>query len=152
MEKFKPGELIVNEDKLEFDQVQEYFSEQKNNPMLVELTVNKTVDYDKIKENFEKIKRKDRPNLYALCVRKENTEWEIKYIGQRKSEGILERLKQHLFAKNEKTGSKLDNIKKELKNGSEIGLILYKVSPDALRQYYEQKLIEHFKPGWNIQS
>ncbi len=119
MEKIKFDKLIFDENKLkltlEFEQVKEYFDINNDNPIVI--SKNNIIDYDEVKNKFEEIKpTNSRPNLYALCVKKMNSEWKIKYIGQRKCEGILTRLRQHLLDNNDgKTGSKLDNVKKELK-------------------------------------
>lgn len=92
-----------------------------------------------------------RPNLYAIYIRKkDSSQWVLKYIGQRKSKGIKQRLREHLIKKHAKTGSKLELVKKELEAGSDIGIKLAIIIPEELRLYYENKLIVALNPIWNI--
>ncbi|AOW16725.1 hypothetical protein LPB03_04255 [Polaribacter vadi] len=65
-----------------------------------------------------------------LYEKKNKKEWELKYIGQRKSKFIKDRLRQHLFKKHNKTGTQLDKVLLELKKVNEIGIKLFSVIPD----------------------
>lgn len=98
------------------------------------------IDYEYLKSKMPS-KIKDRPNIYGLYVKKENEDWKIMYVGQRKYIGILERLRQHLVGKHELTGSKLDNINEALCNGYQIGVKMFSIRPNAMRLYYEERLI-----------
>jgi hypothetical protein len=94
-------------------------------------------------------------NIYALWVKKAGTnKWLLMYIGQRKLQFIRSRLVQHLFQKNEQTGSQLEKIKKEVKEKNKIGVTVIKVLPDELRQSVEERLIGISKTKnncfWNI--
>lgn len=64
-------------------------------------------------------------NIYALHIKYNNSNWQIVYIGQRKSKNIRSRIIQHLIKKHKSTGSKLLEVKDVISNGREIGGFLY---------------------------
>jgi hypothetical protein len=95
-------------------------------------------------------------NIYALWVKKQKSkDWELMYIGQRKSKYILSRLKEHFFKKDKRTGSQLEKIQDEIRKGNKIGVTVIKVSPDIMRTAVEEYLICKLKQerccDWNIQ-
>ncbi len=96
-------------------------------------------------------------NVYALWVKhKGSSVWKLVYIGQRKSRDIHTRLIDHLFKKSRKTGSKLREIKKELREGGRIGVTIIEIFPDEMRMAIEERLIVMQKRKknhlWNVQS
>jgi hypothetical protein len=100
---------------------------------------------------------KDGANIYAIWIRKHGLKkWHLMYIGQRKSSSVKVRLCQHLFKKDEKTGSQLSHVKEALKYNNEIGISVIRVHPDELRTSVEERLINLMKSKghcpWNIHS
>ncbi len=54
-------------------------------------------------------------NIYAIWSRASSSDkWNVMYIGQRNKDKVIERIKQHLFKKPEKTQSKIEKIKELL--------------------------------------
>ena len=89
----------------------------------------------------------DTKNVYAIF---ENDI--LVYIGKTKSNLAKERLKNHLFYKHKKTGSKLKYIKKAIQEYSTIDISFIYIEPESLRNYIEEELIIQHKPRWNIQG
>lgn len=82
-------------------------------------------------------------NVYSLFTRdpRARSEWTVRYVGQRKSDSVGERLVQHLIRRDVRTGSKLDDIKGAVARGLEVGVALVLVRPEALRLYVEETII-----------
>ncbi|AVR46025.1 hypothetical protein C7S20_12600 [Christiangramia fulva] len=142
------GKLIIPEnDVLNYQEVENYFN---NNQNILQVSKNKEIDFSiiskLINDSFPK------PNIYGIFIKdSEEVEWTLKYIGQRKSKYIKDRLRQHLIKKHKRTGAQFDRVKIELKAGKEIGIKLYSIKPDELRQFYEQKLLNNLDCLWNCQ-
>ena len=140
------SKVIIEENVLKFQEVLDYFLNEKE---VIIVSNNRTINFEVLSKIIDK---KDySPNIYAILIRKDNlSKWKLKYIGQRKSKFIKERLKQHLLRKHEKTGAQLENVKNYLDLGYDIGIKLFSVIPDELRQFYEQKLIQSIEGlSWN---
>ncbi len=92
-------------------------------------------------------------NVYALYTKKttESSLWTPAYVGQRKSASLRERITQHLVTKNERTGSKLEDVKKAVSGGNKIAISYIKVNPESLRLYVEETIIAKRKETlpWN---
>ena len=148
----KIGSINLNENELQFKIIKNYFKS-SSGILKVSKQINgkNVIDYEYLKNKMPFVIN-ERPNIYGLYIKEENKEWEIKYIGQRKHKGILERLRQHIVGKHELTGSKLDNVNKALESGFEIGVKLFLIRPDSMRLYYEEKLISNFDLEWNQQK
>ena len=144
----KIGTLELLEEDLNYNSVLNHFA---NNSNVLKISVNNHIDFS-IVTNFIKI-AENKPNLYGILIKIPNgKKWDLKYIGQRKSKYIRDRLRQHLVKHHPKTGAQLKKVLIELEKGMEIGIILFAVKPDELRQYYEQKLIVNSKAElWNYQ-
>lgn len=81
--------------------------------------------------------------MYALFVRDAPSgAWALVYVGQRKSQGIRERLIQHLVKERPKTGSKFKQVQAAVNENSIIGVHVIKVEPESLRLFVEEKIIE----------
>ena len=99
-----------------------------------------------------------RANIYALFVRgtKADQPWQPMYVGERKSNGLRERITQHLIRKDHRTGSMLEKVKTEVHAGKHVGLSFVKVEPESLRLYVEETIITIAKQGgklpWNTHS
>jgi len=144
--------IEFKESVLKFESVLIFFNEV--NTVLNVTIVKKgkyVVDYEKIKKHLPKVS--ERPNIYGIYTKKENKKWELKYIGQRKNEAILQRLKNHLNSENEGTQSKYKEVQKALKENEEVGIKLFSIRPDSMRLYYEERLISELcQNNWNQQK
>ncbi len=141
---------LVGQEPPYYDQVREYFLEPKN-VFLIHRKQNDLheLDWERVKRSMPK--GEFRPNLYGLLMKRKDEEfWSLKYIGQRKYSGILQRLRSHLIYRSENTGSQYEKVKQAMGDGFEIAIKLIGVHPDYWRQAYEAKLIEDIKPKWNI--
>lgn len=94
-----------------------------------------------------------RANVYAIWVRDpaRKEPWRPVYVGERKSDGLRDRITQHLIAKDHRTGSMLEAIKTAVSSGKEIALSFLKVQPESLRLYIEETIISRNKENlpWN---
>lgn len=92
-------------------------------------------------------------NVYALFVADGpvSSEWVLRYVGERKSDGLRQRLTEHLIKKNAKTGSKLTDVQAAVSTGKRISVSFIKVAPEALRLYVEETIIAKHKAmlPWN---
>lgn len=92
-------------------------------------------------------------NLYSLFVRPAGAcgAWSTKYIGQRKSAGLRERITQHLINKHPRTGSMLEKVKTAVAAGQEVGVSLITVQPESLRLFVEETIIKNHRNElpWN---
>ena len=135
---------------LDYNKVLEYFQDNKNvlNVTVIKDT-NLEIDFNIIKDFINKMS--NRPNLYGLLTKTFESDWNLRYIGQRKAKEITQRLRTHLIYKNQKTGAQLDKVKNELNSNVQIGIKLICILPDELRHYYEEKLLNEIKTlDWNI--
>jgi len=143
----KPEIVELPEDILEINKVQFFFEDFTN---ILQVSISGVVDFEIVDSYIKKLEKK--PNLYGILTKqKDNDEWKLRYIGQRKSTNIRQRLKEHLIRKHPKTGSKLDKVNNELAKGNQIGIKLITIIPDELRLYYEGKLLSCLSDlDWNI--
>lgn len=92
-------------------------------------------------------------NVYAIFQADEpvNPAWVLRYVGERKSDGLRQRLTEHLIKKNAQTGSKLTDIQAAVASGKRIAVSFVKVAPEALRLYIEETIIAKHKAElpWN---
>ncbi len=141
--------IIPENDILKYNKIEKYFNDKNN---VLKVSKNNKIEFELIQNLIDNSEFK--PNLYGILIKELNSEeWELKYIGQRKSKFIKDRLRQHLIKKHIKTGAQLDNVNRSLKIGRQIGIKLFAVEPDELRQYYEQKLLQNIQNvNWNKQK
>jgi hypothetical protein len=101
-------------------------------------------------------KLRNNANLYAIYVRNsKDSNWQPVYVGERKSDGMRERITQHLINKNVGTGSKLAEVMEAVSNGRLIGVSFIKVDPESLRLYVEEYIINNSSIDtlkWNKQG
>lgn len=83
---------------------------------------------------------------------KKATGTKLVYIGKSKGYLFKTRIRNHIFKKHPKTGSKLANVTAEIAKGNEIKIKFLKVNPESFRNTLEEELINHFRPPWNIQK
>lgn len=99
------------------------------------------------------MKLRNHANVYAIFVRQRGSKlpWEKMYVGERKSNGLRERITQHLITKDPRTGSMLEKVKKAVSSGKEVGLSFIKVEPESLRLFVEEMIILKYKTQlpWN---
>lgn len=91
-------------------------------------------------------------NIYAIHI-KDDEEYKVAYVGQRKSMDMRERITQHLITKDPKTNSKLEYVRCAVSRGCKIGMTFIKTDKDTLRTFVEEEIISRNKPSllWNIQ-
>ena len=136
---------------LHYDQVHDFFADKT---MALNVTTNQN---ESLEINFDIITNFidgmiTQPNLYGLLTSPNGRQWQLRYIGQRKAKGIKQRMYQHLVKKHKNTGAQLEKVKKELNDGKYIGVKLASVTPDELRHYYEEKLLQDIPAlDWNVQ-
>ncbi|WP_071395069.1 hypothetical protein [Bacillus tuaregi] len=101
-------------------------------------------------------KLRNNANLYTIYIRRsKNDKWMPMYVGERKSDGMRERITQHLINKNAATGSKLAEVKEVIRSGGSIGVSFIKVEPESLRLYVEENIINNSSADiliWNKQG
>ena len=145
---------LIDDNIFQFETVKQFFEDRNDiyilgtveeirNNMLQPVT-----DYKEVKKYVQSLSIK--PNLYGLYVRENpGGKWKLHYIGQRKSGQMTSRLREHLYKKDKRTGSKLHKIEEAHKKNVQIGIKLFQVVPDQLRHYYEERLIQNFELEWN---
>lgn len=142
--------IIIKEDVFNFENIiLKYF----NDPIdVVNITANGKIDFAIVEKQIKSYPYP--PNLYGLLIKRADSPvWDLKYVGQRKSKFIKQRLREHLLKKHPKTGSKLDKVLQALQNEYEIGIKLFAIQPNELRTYYESKLLKTLSSlEWNIQK
>lgn len=75
--------------------------------------------------NDEFLKRlRSAGNVYALYTRRPNEAGSVAYVGQRKSEGLREKITQHLVSKNSRSDSMLAAVKTDVSDGREMTISL----------------------------
>ena len=121
-----------------------------------------TIDYqssatekdESFNTNFLK-KISGKGGVYLIFTKNSNTSnWLPVYLGQTKSNYSRQRLRNHLFKKDPRTGSQLDNIKKSLSKKQIIGVNFVEIMPEILRHSVEEVLIKKYgeKLDWNKQG
>ena len=99
---------------------------------------------------LKKISKKG--GVYLIFTKHSNTSnWSPVYLGQTKSNYSRQRLRNHLFKKDPRTGSQLGNIKKSLSRKHVIGVNFIEIVPEILRHAVEEVLIKKHKENlaWN---
>jgi len=92
-------------------------------------------------------------NVYAIFAAENGSnEYLLRYVGQTKKRYARERLKNHLFKKHEKTGSKLKDVTDHIKAGGRIKAAWINIEPESLRHFVEEELIGKCDPKWNKHS
>lgn len=111
--------------------------------------------YQLTKLNEHVLKKASRnANLYAIFVsRCEGESYELLYIGKTTNRLARQRIRNHLIAKHDKTGSVLDKVKEVVKAGGAISIAWVKIEPESLRNYLEEELIRrHPEAYWNREN
>lgn len=94
-------------------------------------------------------------NVYAILTQEsQSDEWNPKYVGERKSDKLRQRMNQHLVNKSDGTGSKLDRVKEAVSRGQKIAVTFIMVCPERLRHFVEETIIaaENEQLTWNAQN
>jgi len=95
-----------------------------------------------------------RANIYCLFVRPssgDNENWSAVYVGERKRDGLRDRITQHLITKDHRTGSMLEAVKTAVAAQQEVVVSFIKVQPESLRLFVEETIIARHKVDlpWN---
>jgi len=81
-------------------------------------------------------------NVYALWSRTHfDAPWTLMYIGERHSSACLSRLRDHLFKVGSGTKSKLEEVRKVVRAGAQMGVTVILVQPESLRLAVEEELL-----------
>lgn len=93
-------------------------------------------------------------NLYAIftaaCGAKEHA---LRYLGKTTKKLARQRITNHLFRKDERTGSKLAQIMTHACGGGTVEISWIEVEPESLRNYLEEELIlRHPEADWNREN
>jgi len=93
-------------------------------------------------------------NLYAIftaaCGVKKHS---LRYLGKTTQKLARQRIRNHLFRKHEKTGSKLARMVAHACNGGSVEIAWISVWPESLRNYLEEELIlRHPEADWNNEN
>ena len=170
-----PGEIVVSVDDDAMRPAQETRSElmkfafackeallvEKRNFCLVEFPTecsNQSWPAKKIRDSNSQFLKSLRGNgnIYAILTQESrSTDWDAKYVGQRKSDNLKERIEQHLVYRGKKTSSKLDNVKKAVFEGQQVAVTYIKVEKESLRHFVEEEIIGAAESGelaWNVQG
>ncbi len=140
---------IIDQLDLDFKKALRHFKSNKNVTDVTKTTNNKLVICS---EKFNSIFTKGNPCLYSIFTF-ENKIWKIKYIGETKKAKAKQRLTNHLIKKHEKTGAKLEKVNESLSKNFKIGVKVIYLNNEALRYYFEEKLIMSIPDlPWNIQG
>lgn len=93
-------------------------------------------------------------NVYMLYTSEEEISiYQLRYIGKTTQKLARQRLKNHLFLKNEKTGAKLDSIKEHVQSGGMVKVSWAMIEPESLRNWSEEELISlHPEAKWNREN
>ena len=93
-------------------------------------------------------------NLYAIFTAAcGETEHSLGYFGKTTRKLARQRITNHLFRKNEKTGSKLAQVIAHACDGGAVQIAWVEVRPESLRNYLEEELIlRHPEADWNREN
>ena len=94
-------------------------------------------------------------NVYAIWTRdpRKGESWRPRYVGERRSEYLAARIREHLVKKGKRTGSKLDDVQRAVFDGSEIAVSCIMVRPEELRHYVEAAILKlESRLDWNKQG
>ena len=93
-------------------------------------------------------------NLYMLhTCNKDEQEYKLRYIGKTKANLARQRLRNHLFKKNDNTGAKLELIQSHVQKGGSVKISWVTIEPESLRNWAEEALInKHTEADWNREN
>lgn len=94
-------------------------------------------------------------NLYAIFAGEgdDDAETLLRYLGKTKKALVRQRMINHLFQKNEKTGAKLNQVIETVNDSKTIEVAWVEVHPESLRNYLEEELIRrHPEASWNREN
>jgi hypothetical protein len=89
---------------------------------------------------------------FIYLLDKVTKQTKLVYIGKSKGYLFKTRIRNHVFKKHPKTGSKLAKVTDEIARENEIKIKFLKVNPESFRNTLEEELINHFRPSWNLQK
>lgn len=93
-------------------------------------------------------------NLYAIFTAAlGEKDRSLRYFGKTTRKLARQRITNHLFRKNEKTGSKLAQVIAHACDGGAVEISWVEVHPESLRNYLEEELIlRHPEADWNREN
>jgi len=93
-------------------------------------------------------------NLYAIFTAAPGSkEHSLRYLGKTTKKLARQRITNHLFSKDERTGSKLAQVIAHVRMGGSVEIAWVEVQPESLRNYLEEELIlRHKEADWNREN
>jgi hypothetical protein len=93
-------------------------------------------------------------NLYAIFTAAQGTDGHsLRYLGKTTKKLARQRITNHLFKKDDKTGSKLAEVIKHVGSGGAVWIAWVGVQTESLRNYLEEELINrHPEADWNREN
>ena len=93
-------------------------------------------------------------NVYMLFTAiKGSSDYRLRYIGKTKRKLARQRIRNHLFKKNDGTGAKLEKVKLHVKSGGSVKISWVLIEPESLRNWAEEELIIlHPEADWNREN
>jgi len=92
-------------------------------------------------------------NLYAIFTATCGAEHSLRYLGKTTRRLARQRIINHLFRKDERTGSKLAQVVAHASGGGTVEIAWVEVDPESLRNYLEEELIlRHPEADWNREN
>ena len=91
-------------------------------------------------------------NIYCIFTKYKGGDWIAQYVGQRKSNGLKQRIRSHLVFKSKKTGSQLKKVQYAVGKRGQVGISYILIEPEALRSYVEEFILstrEYCQLRWN---
>lgn len=93
-------------------------------------------------------------NVYMLFTAiKGSSDYKLRYIGKTTRKLARQRLRNHLFKKNDGTRAKLEKVKSHVKSGGSVKISWVSIEPESLRNWAEEELISsHTGADWNREN
>ena len=93
-------------------------------------------------------------SVYAIFTASAgSSESNLRYIGKTTRHLARGRIRNHLITKNEKTGAKLEEIRRHVISGGSVEISWITIEPESLRGYVEEELIQrHREADWNREN
>lgn len=93
-------------------------------------------------------------NVYAIFTALSGTdEHSLRYVGKSTKKLARQRITNHLFRKDKRTGSKLAEVSAHAASGGSVQIAWLSVQPESLRNYLEEEIIlRHPEADWNREN
>lgn len=138
-------------------QIDQYLTDKNNQTLIVfPLKYVSPWNGEKMAEENEQLlsDASGKTNVYMLyTATKRSTTYQLRYIGKTTRKLVRQRLRNHLFKKNENTGAKLFKVMQHVQSGGSVRLSWIAIEPESLRNWAEEELIAcHPAADWNREN